>query len=79
MLNSSQRATLAACLSDDRWPYNWDNNFSGSIGKQLSEFVSERAIAQSKAIPNPTFPSLAPYAVEDQHNAYNICTALIQQ
>ena len=53
---------------------------SESIGKQLSGFVSEWNIAQFKAIPNPTFPTLAAVLSfgSDQYCAYKICTAIIQ-
>ena len=58
------------------------NTFSGSIGKQLSRFVSEWGIAQFKKTPNPTFSTLAPCTAKeldsDQYYAYKICTAIIQ-
>ena len=57
------------------------DSFSGSIGRQLNDAVSEWKVVKFKSIPNPKFPvipnSLMDDLSSDQYHAYRICSAVM--
>ena len=56
-------------------------SFSGSIGRQLNGAVSEWKVVKFKSIPNPKFPVIPNFLMDDSSNdqyyAYRICSAVM--
>ena len=57
------------------------DSFSGPIGKQLNDAISEWKVVKFRSIPNPKFPVIANSLVDDfssdQFYAYRICSAVM--